>query len=174
MKIKFFLIFFLVLFIFTDCSRRRQPGREISGRERAVRVEETRKDSNGRTIVGMQNMNGIYMVPCKINGVEMKFIFDTGASDITMSLTEALFLFKQGKLADEDFIGSQQYQVADGSIHEGAVVILKTVEIGDRVLNNVKASIMDNMQAPLLLGQSALTKFGKISIDYDHNQIIFE
>lgn len=122
----------------------------------------------------MRKADGVYYIPCKINGTEMEFIFDTGASDITMSLTEAKFLYKQGKLTDDDFVGVQQYQIADGSIHEGAVVILRKVELGSRVLKNVQASIVDNPIAPLLLGQSALAKFGKISIDYNKNEIIFE
>ena len=104
----------------------------------------------------------------------MEFIFDTGASDITMSLTEAKFLYKQGKLTEDDFRDKQRYQTADGSIHEGMVVILRTVKIGNRELRNVQASIMDNERAPLLLGQSALAAFGKISIDYKRNEITFE
>ena len=92
----------------------------------------------------------------------MEFIFDTGASDITMSMTEALFLYKQGTLTDEDFVGTQQYQIANGNVEEGTVIKLKTVEIGNRKLYNVQASIVHNLQAPLLLGQSALNKFGKI------------
>ena len=122
----------------------------------------------------MRKEAGVYHVPCKINGTEMEFIFDTGASDITMSPTEAKFLFKQGKLTHDDFRDKQMYKVADGSIHEGMVVILRTVEIGNRTLQNVQASIMDNEEAPLLLGQSALAAFGKISIDYKRNEITFE
>jgi aspartyl protease family protein len=122
----------------------------------------------------MRESNGVYHVPCKINGTEMEFIFDTGASDITISLTEAMFLYKQGKLTDEDIIGTQQYQIADGSIHEGMQVVLRKVEIGNWVLTDVQASVVDNMEAPLLLGQSALAAFGKISIDYNRNEITFE
>lgn len=122
----------------------------------------------------MYEKYGVYHIPCKINGTEMEFIFDTGASDITMSLTEALFLYKQGKLKDDDFIGTQQYQIADGSIHEGAIVRLQTVQIGNRTLYNIQASIVDNLAAPLLLGQSALSEFGKVSVDYNRNEITFE
>jgi aspartyl protease family protein len=122
----------------------------------------------------MKKEGGVYLVPCKINGVEMSFIFDTGASDITMSLTEAMFLYKQGKLKDDDFIGTQQYQIADGSVAEGTIIVLRTVEIGNKKLTNIKASIVHNMNAPLLLGQSALSKFGKISIDYTKNELKFE
>lgn len=122
----------------------------------------------------MTKKGGVYEVPCKINGTPMEFIFDTGASDITISLTEAMFLYKQGTLSDDDFLGTQQYQIANGAIEEGTVINLSTVEIGDRILHNVKASIIHNMEAPLLLGQSALNKHGKISIDYNRNEITFE
>lgn len=174
MKTKAIIIILCGLVLLAGCNRSRQPGRNTTNRDRVERNDEDRPSDGGRTIIRMQNKNGVYYVPCKINGTEMEFIFDTGASDITMSMTEALFLYKQGKITDADFAGSQQYQVADGSIHEGQIVILKTVQIGNRELNDVRASIVDNMDAPLLLGQSALAKFGKISIDYDHNQIIFE
>jgi len=126
------------------------------------------------SVVKMRKADGVYYVPCKINGTEMEFILDTGASNITMSLTEVLFLYKQRKLTDDDFIGKQQYQIADGSIHEGMTVILRKVEIGDWLLNNVQASIVNSMEAPLLLGQSALAAFGKIAIDYNRNEITFE
>ena len=124
--------------------------------------------------IKMRKNNGVYYVPIKVNGVDMEFIFDTGASDITISLVEAMFLYKQGTLTDEDIIGSQYYQTADGNIHEGTVINLKTVQIADKTLNNVRASVVDNMDAPLLLGQSALSKFGTVSIDYSNNTITFK
>ena len=173
----FYLVSVLILaLLFTNCGRSR--GREDRNTNSRTHTEQSSTRANRRngstSIVKMKNEGGVYYVPCKINGTEMEFIFDTGASDITMSLTEALFLYKQGKLSNDDFIGTQQYQIADGSIHEGMLVELKTVEIGNRELNNVRASIVDNMEAPLLLGQSALSKFGKISIDYNRNEITFE
>ena len=51
---------------------------------------------------------------------------------------------------------------------------MSTVEIGGRILRNVGASIVHNMDAPLLLGQTALREYGKISIDYTRNEITFE
>ncbi len=177
MKIKTLLTILFVIILFTDCTRSRrirESSIPSSQTERIEKVVNSRSVRHGKTIVKMRELGGVYHVPCKINGTEMEFIFDTGASDITMSLTEALFLYKQGKLKDDDFVGTQQYQIADGSIHEGAVVILRKVQIGSWELDDVQASIVDNMEAPLLLGQSALAKFGKISIDYNKNEIIFE
>ena len=169
------LIFIVPMF---SCVRSR---RHESNATRTERIETNRRSdrrrssaARGKTVIQMRKEHGVYHVPCVINGTEMEFVFDTGASDITMSLTEAKFLYKQGKLLDDDFVGTQQYQIADGSIHEGISVVLRKVEIGGRMLQNVNASIVDNEEAPLLLGQSALAKFGKISIDYNRNEITFE
>jgi aspartyl protease family protein len=51
---------------------------------------------------------------------------------------------------------------------------LKSVKIGDRTLYDVEALIVPNDKAPLLLGQTALAQFGKISIDYKKGTITFE
>lgn len=166
----------MIIILFSSCERK--TGRSSSYRPIQKSNSEVSRQSSisskKSTKISMIERGGVYYIPCKINGKKMEFIFDTGASDITMSLTEALFLFKQGALTDDDFLGIQQYQIANGEIEEGTVVNLKTVEIGNHKLYNVQASIVHNMQAPLLLGQSALNKFGKISIDYNNKEILFE
>jgi len=174
-------ILFFILFLFASCkyrpNRDKPSDRSSANKEVTKRPEKGKdrgRDQKGKNIVTIEEESGVYWIPIEVNDVPMRFIFDTGASDITMSSAEAVFLYKQGKLKDDDFIGVQQYQIADGSISEGAVILLRSVKIGNKTLRNVKASVVDNMQAPLLLGQSALNKFGKISIDYQKKQIIFE
>ncbi len=178
MKLYLYILSILVVFAFSVSSCERKSGRKNSQNQiQNNSIEHERPstlDSSGKTSIKMTMRSGVYYIPCKINGSEMEFIFDTGASDITMSLTEALFLYKQGTLTDSDFIGTQQYQIANGDVEEGTIIKLKTVEIGNRKLYNVQASIVHNLQAPLLLGQSALNKFGKISIDYNKGEITFE
>ncbi|TGX99711.1 hypothetical protein E5355_17270 [Bacteroides muris (ex Afrizal et al. 2022)] len=48
---------------------------------------------------------------------------------------------------------------------EGTVVNLRNVDLGGLELNNIKTSIVKNQKAPLLLGQSVLSRLGKIEID---------
>ncbi len=151
-----------------------QSGRRQPNSNNEEQTNSTRSKWNGKTVVKMNKKNGVYEVPIEINGSKMFFIFDTGASDITISLTEATFLYKQGTLTDDDFLGTQQYQIADGSISEGTIINLKTVKIGNRTLTNVQASVVHNMGAPLLFGQSALAQFGKVTIDYNRGEITFE
>jgi len=99
----------------------------------------------GQTTIKMQKKNGVYIIPCKVNGLALEFVFDTGAGDVSISLTEALFMYKQGNLKELDFGGLK--------------------------LNNVEASIVHTLSAPLLLGQSAISKLGKIQIDPSNNTL---
>ena len=125
------------------------------------------------TKVRMEKAGGVYLVPIKVNGLDLKFIFDTGGSSICLSSAEALVMLRQGQITQDDFVGQQQFQDATGGISVGTIIRLHTVEIGGIVLRNVEANVVDNIQAPLLLGQTALSKFGKVTIDYNNNIIEF-
>ena len=101
-------------------------------------------------------------------------IFDTGASDVTISSVEANFMLKNGQLSSKDIKGKNHYMTASGDIHEGTVITLKEVKVGDAILHNVDASVVKNQKAPLLLGQSVLEKFGTITIDNINNKLIIK
>ena len=109
--------------------------------------------------------SGVCKVKCAISGLPLHFIFDTGATDVSISSVEATFMAKNDFLSSSDIIGKQNYQTADGNITEGTVINLKDVKLGSLHLNNIKASVVRNQAAPLLLGQSVLSKLGKIEID---------
>ena len=179
---KVFIFTILISICLSGCSGCSKSGRKNQIKGYTIQAS-SHKTSNGTRInninnqginvIKMEKKDGVYVVPIKINGVLMEFIFDTGASTISISQTEALFLLKQGKLTKEDFLGTQNFIDANGDISEGTVVSLKTVEVGNKTLKNVQASIVGNLKAPLLFGQSALNQFGKISIDYQRNEITF-
>lgn len=104
-------------------------------------------------------------VKCRINELPLYFIFDTGASDVSLSQVEATFMMKNGYLAKNDVVGSTYFSDATGNINVGTVINLKKVDFGGLELTNVKASVVKNQKAPLLLGQSVLGRLGKIEID---------
>lgn len=112
-----------------------------------------------------KNGGGTYEVPCKINELGLNLIFDTGASDITISKTEAEFMLKNGYLSNKDINGTSSYMIANGDIAIGTTIVFRKVEFGGLILKNVKATVIENKNAPLLFGQSALSKYGKITID---------
>lgn len=131
-----------------------------------------RNSINQTVVVPMiKKGSGTYEVACKINELPLHFIFDTGASDISISQTEVQFMLKNNYLSKSDIHGSLQYVDANGNVELGTKIVLRKVEIGDFILNNVAASVVNNNKAPLLFGQSALGKYGKIIIDNENKTI---
>ena len=116
--------------------------------------------------------SGVFEIPCRVNNLPLKFIFDTGASDISISSLEATFMLKNGYLNKYDILGRQSYQTASGEIMQGTKIKLRNVSIGEVNLKNIEASVVHDQDAPLLLGQSALIKFGKVEIDNKNNRLI--
>jgi aspartyl protease family protein len=133
---------------------------DIEINDSSIKITYTEMDGNTITI------------PVKINGMGLDMIFDTGASSTCITVAEAQYLYEKGKLTETDIIDLQQFQTADGTISTGLRINLRNVDIGDDIhLNNVEALVVENQEAPLLLGQSVMKKFREISIDRN-NQVV--
>ena len=83
-------------------------------------------------------------------------------------------MVKNGSLSDSDVKGKTHYRTASGDIHEGTILKLKEVKLGDAVLKNIEASVVHSQKAPLLLGQSVLEKFGTITIDNVNSRLLIK
>ena len=130
------------------------------------------ESSMGETVeIPFSKERGVCKVNCSINGLPLYFIFDTGASDVSLSQVEANFMMKNDYLSSKDISGTQYYRTATGDVSEGTVVVLREVNFGGVTLQNVKASVVKNQKAPLLLGQSVLSRLGRIEID-NANKVI--
>jgi clan AA aspartic protease (TIGR02281 family) len=112
----------------------------------------------------MKSKNGVKYIPCEVNGVALDFIFDSGASNVSLSLTEALFLIKNDKISNYDILGYSKAKLANGELVENTDIILREIKIGNIVLEDVRASVVNNLDAPLLLGQSVISRLGKVVI----------
>jgi aspartyl protease family protein len=170
-----FLMFLSAAFLCASCvtetSKKPTSSKELPVYNKSTTAETPRR---GATVVKMRKEGGIYVVPIKINGQELDFIFDTGASTISISSLEATMLYKNGRLLEDDFLGEGQFVDATGNVSSAAIFNLREVQIGNRRVTDVKAIVVDNAEAPVLLGQSALEKFGNFKIDYGRMVVIFE
>ena len=126
--------------------------------------------ASAQVTIQMEKDGGVYKVPCSVNGVKMKFIFDTGASSVCLSQSTAQFLYEGDYISTSDIIGSGKSQIADGSIVNHMKINLHDIEIGGLHIYDVEATVIEGQNAPLLLGQSAIQKLGYISIN--GNQLI--
>lgn len=125
-----------------------------------------------RTTITMEKDGGVYKVPCVVNGLRMKFIFDTGAANVCISESMATYMLENDYLNKSDILGTGQSSVADGRIVDHVKIRLSTLEIGGIKLYDVEAVVITGQSSPLLLGQSAITKIGKVSVN--GNQLIIE
>lgn len=118
--------------------------------------------------------NNLVSLPVKINGMGVEMIFDTGASSTTISLQEAQYLAKHGKLEEDDIIAVQEFGTADGKISEGLIIKLKELVIGNKItISNTYAIVVMNQEAPLLLGGSVFTQFREVSVDREEHIVKF-
>ena len=115
---------------------------------------------------------GCASVKCTINDLPLTFIFDTGASVVSMSQLEANFMLKNGYLKPSDFVGTGRFVNANGEVSEDAIINLRNIDFGGLHLTNVKASVVKNQKAPLLLGQTVLGRLGSIEIDNTNKKLI--
>ena len=125
----------------------------------------------------------VKIIPVKLNDVSMvgdytayqDMIFDTGASGVHISLHELQTLHKNGQFSEADCIGTSLSQIADGSVVENGLIVLRKVALSeDVVLTDLEASVALNQEAPLLLGNNVLDEFSSIEIDNENKTINFK
>ena len=106
--------------------------------------------------------DGHYYVTANVNGTEIEFLVDTGASDIVLSRADAARIgFDLDKLA---FLGSAR--TANGVVPI-AYGRLKTMRLGHHIDQAVSVSINGGEMDKSLLGMSYLGRFGRIEMTQD-------
>lgn len=131
--------------------------------------------ANKYSEVELTKKGGVYLIPAEINEVlKIKFIIDSGAADVSISPDVFFTLVKTDTIYERDWLPGQKYQLADGSVAESNRFLIRTLQIGNRVLKNVTCSISNSIEAPMLLGQSALEQLGNFTFDYDAGVVRFQ
>lgn len=119
--------------------------------------------------------SGIYEVFTTLNDVlNISFILDSGASEVSITPDVALTLVRTGTIKDEDWLEGKTYMFADGSTARSKRFRLRKLIIGNYVIRDVEVSIANSLEAPMLLGQNVMRKLGKVSIDYRNNILCVE
>ncbi len=138
---------------------------------RKVLVKRDQNNNEYVEIPMFKTESGVYEIPIRINGLELDFVFDTGASDISISELEFQLLTKKRRIKQSDIKEQVTYKDASGNTLTAKKITLRQVEVGNKILRDVDAIVIKNARAPLLLGQSALSRFGRVEIDYQNNVI---
>lgn len=125
-----------------------------------------------QAVVPMVSDGGTFAVAVTINNqLTLKFVVDSGASDVSIPTDVVSTLVRTGTITDADFLGSRTYKLADGSTVPSQRFLIRSLRVGNRTLENVTASIAP-IAGQLLLGQSFLRRFRSWSIDNGQSALI--
>ena len=137
-------------------------------------ARDVRMSRDGKMIVPLEAANGIFVVPAIVNGVmTLKFAVDTGAADVSIPANVVKSLVDAGFIAQADFLGQRTYRIADGSTMPSQTFRLRTLQVGNVLIEDVMASVVPD-NAPLLLGQSFLRRLKSWSMDNTAHALIIE
>ena len=165
-----------------DALAAKMTPQQIAEAQRLTREWEPNKISpvpapkgQGSTLqVVLHKQGGVLLVPVLINNeIHLDFILDSGASDVSIPADVVLTLMRTGTLTGADFTGTNTYVLADGSRVPSATFRIRSLKIGDRVLENVSGSVA-SVEGSLLLGQSFLSRFKSWSIDNARQVLVLQ
>ena len=123
--------------------------------------------------VPMQRRGGLYVVPVLINdAITLDFVVDSGAADVRIPADVVMTLMRTGSLMESDFLGQKTYVLADGSTVPSQTFRLRSLKVGNKVLENVNGSTSE--KGFLLLGQSFLSRFKSWSVDNNKHALVLE
>lgn len=118
-------------------------------------------NQDGKIIINI-SQDGHFYTNAKINGVDVRFMIDTGASDIAINLADA----KRIGIDLTKLNFNRRYQTANG-VSFGAAVILEKVEIVGVKFEKLNASVNNANMGVSLLGMSFLKRLKKYEVFQD-------
>ena len=114
---------------------------------------------DGGEVVFRQRRGGHFVIDAEVNEVPVRFLVDTGASDVTLTPHDAGRLgFDLQRLSF-----NRTYRTANGTV-QGAPVRLGSVAIGPISLQNVRASVNAADMDLSLLGMSFLSRLSSYEV----------
>lgn len=153
------------------------PGWAACGGEPAAgrpRAKSLRDQAQARTTASFQRMGGVFVLPVLLNGGTRSYVIvDSGAATVQIPEELAEELKRNGTLTDADAMGQHRFILADGRGMQQRVVRLKSLQIGERIMENVTATV-GAPRTRTLLGQSFLRRLNWWKVDNVRNAIELE
>lgn len=106
--------------------------------------------------------DGHYYLTAEINGVPVRFVVDTGATDIVLTRRDAV----RAGVDTGDLAFTGQARTANGTIAT-APVRIASIELGPIHDTNVRAVVNDSQMDTSLLGMTYLTRFARVELTRD-------
>lgn len=117
--------------------------------------------SEGQLIIA-RSQDGHFYLNLVINGIPIKFVIDTGATDVAITKKDAQAL----KIDLSKLKFSRAYRTANG-VSFAAPIKLPKVQIGPQIFENIDAHVASGDLDISLLGMSLIERFRSFKIDKD-------
>jgi len=127
----------------------------------AINPTAARMNDKGELVINLSS-DGHFYIDVKINNLPMRFMIDTGASDIVIDKFQA----QKIGINLQNLIFDKRYETANGKSY-GASVNLREIQVGDVKFANIRASVNSAELRTPLLGMSFLRQFHKYEFYQD-------
>ncbi len=135
---------------------------EILGLRIAGELEPARGTEADGEMLYRRSADGHFYIDATVNGQPVRFLVDTGASEIVLSPADAA----RAGFTQADLLFNRQYQTANG-IGWGAPVMLRSIEAGAIRFRGVAASVNETPMSESLLGMSFLDRLSGFEVRGD-------
>ena len=115
--------------------------------------------ATGDELIVRAGPNGHFMVDAVVDGVEIRFLVDTGATSVVLTAEDAERLGY--RLDGLEY--SERFQTANGEIL-GAPVVLPELRIGDLEIEDVRSSVIRAPLSTSLLGMTFLSRLESFEV----------
>ena len=147
---------------------------EKSNYKQCGEPQDTQFGVSATASVPMRMEGGTYVVPVLINGaITLDFVVDSGAADVSIPADVVSTLMRTKTLKETDFLGEQTYVLADGSKVPSQTFVIRSLKVGNIVLENVNGSVA-SVRGSLLLGQTFLNRFKSWSVDNTNTRCCYQ
>lgn len=117
-------------------------------------VDDPLKVESHHNRIALVKEGGTYKVPVLINNVlSLRFTVDSGAADVNIPADVVMTLIRTGTIRPDDFLGTKTYRLADGSTVPSRTFRIRSLRVGDKVVENVAAS-MGGLKAACFWGKA--------------------
>ncbi len=121
--------------------------------------------------ISVLSFNGMTYLKVKTGSMVQFWLFDTGASDLLINTEMEEKLKAENILTIDNYLGTEQYEMANGSLDLCKKYKIHNVRIGNYSINNVQVAVTSKGKK-IIIGKALLNKFSNWIINNTNNTLV--
>ncbi len=148
------------------------PKKEV----RAVDVDAGRVKIITEDYIPIEMVDGVPRGTCYVNSKTFKFLIEDNSDTVKISYEQAMKFLKEAIFTVGDFdLKEKAIDDKDGTIIDRSVVYIKTLQIGDELIENVETIVIKGLKETIVVGKDKfIDEFGEYNINEKEQKLIFK